>query len=152
LLINLNNAVNALSGRNLLEQLSDREFRRVLSISMIETLEVLKEAGIEPAKLGPIPPHLLPPAVAAPDFLFRNTILRAQRIDPHARSSMADDLAAGRRTEIDYLNGEVVTLARSLKLRARINERIVALIKQAEAGVEKKWGGKELYDHIMARD
>jgi 2-dehydropantoate 2-reductase len=149
LLINLNNAVNALSGKSLLEQLSDRDYRRVVSVSMIETLEVLKEAGIKPAKLGPIPPDLLPHAIAAPDFMFRNTILKAQRIDPHARSSMADDLAAGRRTEIDYLNGEVVTLARSLRLRARINESIVALIKQAEAGVEKKWGGKELHDYIV---
>ncbi|HZF95874.1 MAG TPA: 2-dehydropantoate 2-reductase [Allosphingosinicella sp.] len=149
LLINLNNAVNALSGKSLLEQLSDRDYRRVVSVSMIETLEVLKEAGIKPAKLGPIPPDLLPHAIAAPDFMFRNTILKVQRIDPHARSSMADDLAAGRRTEIDYLNGEVVTLARSLRLRARINETIVALIKQAEAGVEKKWGGKELHDYIM---
>jgi 2-dehydropantoate 2-reductase len=152
LLINLNNAVNALSGRSLLEQLSDRDYRRVVAASMVEALEVLKEAGITPAKLGPIPPDLLPHAIAAPDLLFRNTILKAQRIDPHARSSMADDLAAGRRTEIDYLNGEVVALARSLKLRARVNETIVALIKQAEAGVEKKWGAKELHDHVMKRD
>ncbi|HEX8643126.1 MAG TPA: 2-dehydropantoate 2-reductase [Allosphingosinicella sp.] len=148
LLINLNNAVNALSGRSLLEQLSDRDYRRVVAASMVETLEVLKQAGIKPAKLGPIPPDLLPHAIAAPDLLFRNTILKAQRIDPHARSSMADDLAAGRRTEIDYLNGEVVALARSLKLRARINETIVSLVKQAEAGVEKKWSGKELHDLI----
>src|SRR5215217_2851757 len=130
LLINLNNAVNALSGRNLLEQLSERDYRRVVAASMVETLEVLKAAGIKPAKLGPIPPDLLPHAIAAPDLLFKSTILKAQRIDPHARSSMADDLAAGRRTEIDYLNGEVVALARSLKLRARVNETIVALIKQ----------------------
>ena len=145
LLINLNNAVNALSGKSLLEQLSDRDYRRVVAAAMVETLEILKEAGIKPAKLGPIPPDLLPHAIAAPDLLFRNTILKAQRIDPHARSSMADDLAAGRRTEIDYLNGEVVALARALKRRARINETIVSLIKQAEAGVEKKWAGRELY-------
>jgi 2-dehydropantoate 2-reductase len=151
LLINLNNAVNALSGRSLLEQLSERDYRRVVAASMAETLAVLKEAGIKPAKLGPIPPDLLPNALSAPDFLFRNTLLKAQRIDPHARSSMADDLAAGRRTEIDYLNGEVVSLARSLKLRARINETIVALIKQAEAGVEKKWSGKELHDYVVMK-
>jgi 2-dehydropantoate 2-reductase len=151
LLINLNNAVNALSGKPLLEQLSDRDYRRVVAASMTETLAVLKEAGIKPAKLGPIPPDLLPGALSAPDFLFRNTLLKAQRIDPHARSSMADDLAAGRRTEIDYLNGEVVALARSLKLRARINETIVSLIKQAEAGVEKKWPAKELHALVMDR-
>ncbi|HEX8526977.1 2-dehydropantoate 2-reductase [Allosphingosinicella sp.] len=149
LLINLNNAVNALSGKTLVEQLRDRDYRRVVAASMRETLAILERAGIKPAKLGPIAPDLLPHAIAAPDFLFRNTLLRAQRIDPHARSSMADDLAAGRRTEIDYLNGEVVKLAKSLKRKAPVNEAIVALVKQAEAGVEKKWGGRELRDHVL---
>ncbi|HYJ29297.1 MAG TPA: ketopantoate reductase C-terminal domain-containing protein, partial [Allosphingosinicella sp.] len=142
-------AVNALSGKSLIEQLSDRDYRRVVAASQVEALAILQEAGIKPAKLGPIPPELLPYAIAAPDILFRNTILKAQRIDPHARSSMADDLAAGRRTEIDYLNGEVVTLARSVKMRAPVNEAIVALIKQAEAGVEKRWGGKELHAFVV---
>lgn len=150
LLINLNNAVNALSGKSLLEQLSDRNYRRVVAASQVEALAILQEAGIKPAKLGPIPPDLLPFAIAAPDILFRNTILKAQRIDPHARSSMADDLAAGRRTEIDYLNGEVVKLARAVKMRAPVNQAIVALVKQAEAGVEKRWDGKELHDHLLA--
>ncbi|HEX9931644.1 MAG TPA: ketopantoate reductase C-terminal domain-containing protein, partial [Allosphingosinicella sp.] len=149
LLINLNNAVNALSGKSLLEQLSDRDYRRVVAASMIETLAILQEAGIRPAKLGSIPPDLLPHAFTAPDFLFRNTILKAQRIDPHARSSMADDLAAGRRTEIDYLNGEVIKLARSVRMRSPVNDAIVGLIKQAEAGVEKRWSGKELYDFVL---
>jgi 2-dehydropantoate 2-reductase len=149
LLINLNNAVNALSGKNLLAQLSERDYRRVVAASQVETLEILKAAGIKPAKLGPIPPDLLPHAIAAPDLLFKNTILKAQRIDPHARSSMADDLAAGRRTEIDYLNGEVVKLARSLKRRAPVNEKIVALIKAAEAGVERKWGARELREVVL---
>ena len=149
LLINLNNAVNALSGRNLLDQLSDRDYRRVVAASMREALAILELAKIKPAKLGPIAPDLLPHAIAAPDFLFRNTMLRAQRIDPHARSSMADDLAAGRRTEIDYLNGEVVKLARSLKRRAPVNEAIVGLVKQAEAGVETRWSGKGLREHVL---
>ena len=149
LLINLNNAVNALSGKSLLEQLSDRDYRRVVAASQAETLEILKAAGIRPARLGPIPPELLPRAIAAPDLLFRNTILKAQRIDPHARSSMADDLAAGRPTEIDYLNGEVVALARSLNLPAPVNEAIVGLVKRAEAGDEKRWSSKQLRRAVL---
>ncbi|MEA3015938.1 MAG: 2-dehydropantoate 2-reductase [Sphingomonadales bacterium] len=149
LLINLNNAVNALSGKSLLEQLSDRGYRRIVAASMVETLAILGEAGIKPAKLGPIPPDLLPYAIGAPDLLFRNTILKAQRIDPHARSSMADDIAAGRRTEIDYLNGEVVKLARTVRMRAPVNEAIVSLVKQAEAGVERKWSAAELSDIVL---
>jgi hypothetical protein len=59
LLLNLNNAVNALSGLTLLEELQQRDYRRVVAASMVEALDVLKAAGIEPAQIGPIPPKLL---------------------------------------------------------------------------------------------
>ena len=47
---------------------------------------------------------------------------------------MADDLASGRQTEVDYLNGEVVQLAEQLALDAPVNRRIVALVRKAEGG------------------
>ena len=147
LLINLNNAVNALSGRTLLEELKERDYRKVLAASIIEALDVLRHAKIEPAKIGPVPPRLLPHIIAAPDFVFGH-FLKIQRIDAKARSSMYDDLRAGRRTEIDFLNGEVVKLATRMRLRAPVNEAIVALIKQAEAGVEHLWTPQDLRRHI----
>ena len=149
LLINLNNAVNALSGRTLLEQLSDRNYRRVVAASQVEALEILEAAGVEPAQIGPISPKLIPHVFASPDLLFRNTVLKMQKIDASARSSMADDFAAGRPTEIDWLNGEVVKLARSVGRRAPINERIVELVRQAEAGVDRSWDAKALKDHVL---
>jgi 2-dehydropantoate 2-reductase len=149
LLINLNNAVNALSGRTLLEQLRERDYRRVVAASIVEALDMLAAAGIEPAKIGPVPPRLLPHVIAAPDFIFNNLFLRIQRIDSRARSSMADDIAAGRRTEIDYLNGEVVKLAQALKRKAPVNSAIVALVRQAEAGVEHLWSPDELRRHVL---
>jgi 2-dehydropantoate 2-reductase len=150
LLINLNNAVNALSGKPLLDQLSDRDYRRVVAASQVEALEILAAAGIAPAQIGPISPKLLPHVIAAPDFLFRTTILKMQKIDADARSSMADDFAAGRPTEIDYLNGEVVKLAQALGRRAPVNERIVELVRQAEAGVERSWDSRDLREHVLA--
>ncbi|WP_129791563.1 2-dehydropantoate 2-reductase [Sphingosinicella sp. CPCC 101087] len=149
LLINLNNAVNALSGRTLLEQLGERGYRRIVAASQVEALELLEAAGIRPAQIGPFPPKLLPHVIAAPDFLFRRVVLKTQKIDARARSSMADDFAAGRPTEIDWLNGEVVALARRLGRRAPVNERIVALVKQAEAGVERSWSSDELREHVL---
>jgi 2-dehydropantoate 2-reductase len=149
LLINLNNAVNALSGRPLLEQLSDRDYRRVFAASQIEALEILKAAGIAPAKLGPFPPNLLPHIIGAPDWIFRRLVLKVQKIDAKARSSMADDFAAGRATEIDHLNGEVVRLARSIGRSAPVNEAIVALVRQAELGVELAWSAKDLRRYVL---
>ena len=149
LLINLNNAINALSGRTLIEELRERDYRRVLAAAMIETLELLTAAGIDPAKMGPIPPRLLPHAIGANDFVVKNLLLRVMKIDPKARSSMADDLAAGRPTEIDHLNGEVVKLACSLGREAPVNAAITALVKEAERGIGRTWTPRELYNHLL---
>jgi 2-dehydropantoate 2-reductase len=149
LLINLNNAVNALSGRTLLDQLRERDYRRVVAASIVEALDLLEAAGIEPAKIGPVPPKLLPHVIASPDFIFNNLFLRIQKIDARARSSMADDLKAGRATEVDFLNGEVVKLARRLGRKAPVNEAIVSLVRQAEAGVEHLWEPARLRAHVL---
>lgn len=149
LLFNLNNAVNALSGKTILEELSQRDYRRVLAAAIMETLELLEAAGIEPAKIGQVPPRLLPHVIGSPDFVFKNLFLRVQKIDPRARSSMADDFAAGRPTEIDYLNGEVVKLARSLGREAPVNSAIVDLVKQAELGVERIWSPGEMHEYVL---
>jgi 2-dehydropantoate 2-reductase len=149
LLINLNNAVNALSGRTLLEQLKERDYRRVVAASIVEALNVLEIAGIEPAQVGPIPPKLLPHAIGAPNLIFNNLLLRIQKIDANARSSMADDFAAGRETEIDYLNGEIVRLGRALGLKTPVNAAIVELVRQREAGVEHLWGPEDLRKYVL---
>lgn len=149
LLINLNNAVNALSGLTLLDQLGQRDYRRVVAASMVEALDLLKAAGIEPAQIEAIPPKLLPHAIAAPDFIFKNLLLRVQKIDAAARSSMFDDLAAGRVTEVDYLNGEVVKLGEKLGRDAPVNRAIVELVKQREMGVEHLWSPADLRKYVL---
>jgi len=150
LLINLNNAVNALSGKPLLEQLKDRDYRRVVAATMDEALAAMKLGGIVPAKLGLVSPTALPNVLRLPNPLFA-PFLKAQKIAPDARSSMADDLAAGRRTEIDYLNGEVVALARRHKRNPRVNAGVVQLVKEAEAGIERRWSGKDLAERLLTR-
>jgi len=150
LLINLNNAVNALSGKPLLEQLKDRDYRRVVAATMDEALSAMKLGGIVPAKMGLVSPTALPNVLRLPNPLFA-PFLKAQKIAPDARSSMADDLAAGRRTEIDYLNGEVVALARRHKRNPRVNAGVVQLVKEAEAGIERRWSGKDLAERLLTR-
>jgi 2-dehydropantoate 2-reductase len=136
LLINLNNAVNALSGRTLRDELKARDYRRVFAAAIREGLALLDRAEIAPATVGPISPTALPRIINSPDWLFNNLFLRRWKIDAKARSSMADDLAAGRKTEVEYLNGELVRLAERLQRDAPINRAIVELVHQAEGGAE----------------
>ena len=150
LIINLNNAVNALSGKTLVEQLRQRDYRRVVAASQREGLRLLDKAGINPAKVGAVGPHLLPRVIGAPDWLFRNFFMKAWKIDARARSSMADDLAAGRKTEVDYINGELVGLAERLGTDAPINRKIVELIRKAEAGAAS-WPPDALRREVLGR-
>lgn len=128
LLLNLNNPVNALSGRPLRAQLLDRDYRRCTAALIEEALAVLRAAGITPARVTPAPPRLLPALLRLPTPLFRVLAARMLRIDAQARSSMADDLRLGRKTEIDALCGEVSRLAKGLGQSAALSSRMVELI------------------------
>jgi 2-dehydropantoate 2-reductase len=143
LLLNLNNPVNALSGLPLRRQLLDRDFRVCLAALQQEGLAALRAAGIELARLTPLPPGWIPSLLRLPTPLFRLLAARMLRIDADARSSMADDFALGRETEIDALSGEVVRLARSHGSAAPVNGRIVDLI-QGWPAHPRTWSGREL--------
>lgn len=134
LLLNLNNPVNALSDLPLRDELAQRDYRRCLAAAQSETLDLLKAAGITPAQLTALPAHRMPSVLRLPDFLFKRLASKMLAIDPLARTSMWEDLQAGRRTEIDYLNGEVVRLAESLGREAPINAKLITLIRTAESG------------------
>jgi len=129
LLLNLNNPVNALSGRSLRDELLERGYRRVLAALQQETLDLLDAAQRPVAQLTPLPPRRLLMLLRLPTPLFRLAATRMLRIDARARSSMADDLAQGRTTEIDALCGEVVRLAQTLNRTAPLNARMQALVE-----------------------
>lgn len=145
LLLNLNNAINALSNRPLKEELSQRAYRRCLAVAQTEALSLLTEAGIRPARLTPLPASWIPRLLAVPDWLFGQLGAKALTIDPLARSSMSDDLAAKRVTEIDWINGEVLHLAARLGRQAPINARLCQLVRAAEQSlVRPSWSGEAL--------
>ena len=133
LLLNLNNAVNALAGVPLVEQLGQRDYRVVLSQAQRELLAALKVAEIKPAKLTKAPPSLLPWILLLPNWLFRLIARQMLAIDPLARSSMWDDLEQRRHSEIDYLNQAVVDLAGKFHTKASVNAGIVSLVREAES-------------------
>jgi 2-dehydropantoate 2-reductase len=133
LLVNLNNALNALSDLPLREQLAQRPWRRLLADQMAEALMAMKADGIKPVSATPIPPGLTPILLRMPDRLFELVLGRAMKIDAKARSSMWEDLQRGTRTEIDYLQGVIVQLADRHGLDVPLSRRVVALIKSAEA-------------------
>ncbi len=150
LLLNLNNPINALSGLPIRAMLHDRTFRRCMALAQREALALMRGAGIRPARMTPLPPGWVPAMLQLPDAIFLRLAQRMLAIDPHARSSMADDLARGRPSEVDDINGEIVALARRRGRDAPVNARLVALMREAEAGGRKQWDGAQLMAQLRA--
>ncbi len=144
LLLNLNNPVNALSGLPLKEQLSQRAYRRCLALLQREALAAIRAAAIPLLRLTAVPPSWLPRVLELPDGLFRRLAQPMLAMDPVARSSMWEDLERGRLTEVDWLNGEVVRLAEQCGTPAEANCRLLRLVKAAEQGGRRDYGGEEL--------
>lgn len=149
LLLNLNNAINALSNVPLKEELSQRDWRRCLAMAQREALAVFAAADIHPAKLTPLPPQWLPRVLDMPDTWFRRLASRLLAIDPVARSSMWEDLERGRPTEVDAINGEVVCLAEQHHVAAPVNARLVALLHEAEQS-RRSWTAQQLLAELQA--
>ncbi|MBZ9989990.1 2-dehydropantoate 2-reductase [Mesorhizobium sp. BH1-1-5] len=133
LLMNLNNALVALSDLPLARQLADRSWRAILAAQIDEALAAMRAAGIAPARITGLPPSLLPKVLRLPDWLFGLLARRMLAIDPRARSSMWDDLKRSRPTEIGELQGAVIRLAKQRGIPTPVNERVAALVRQAEA-------------------
>ena len=134
LLLNLNNALNALSGLTLRDELTRRAWRSLLADQVEEALRALAAACIGASTGSLLPARLLPAILRAPDWLFPILARSAVRIDAEARSSMWEDLQRGRPTAIDALQGRVIALAESRGIAVPVNRRVVAMIRRREAG------------------
>ena len=132
LVLNLNNALNALADLPLRRQLAQRPWRQLFADQMAEGLAAIRAEGIKPVSPTPIPAAWMPPLLRLPDPIFEALLGRTMKIDPEARSSMWEDLKHGRRTEIDYLQGVITEIADRRALQVPLTRRVVALIKSAE--------------------
>ncbi|MDB5213954.1 MAG: hypothetical protein JWO86_1881 [Myxococcaceae bacterium] len=132
LIMNLNNAVGALSDRPTPDLLFVEGYRRILRAIMTEAIAVLRAAKEPTARLGPLPIGLFPILLRLPTPVLRVVASAQVKIDPEARSSMWEDLTRGRPTEVDHLNGEIVRLAESCGAKAPLNARMVEIVHDAE--------------------
>ena len=79
-----------------------------------------------------MPPRLIPRILRLPTSIFRIAAGAMLQIDLEARSSVWEDLMAGRPTEVDRFQGAIVRLARLHGLKAPVSEAILCGVKQAE--------------------
>ena len=97
------------------------------------TLEVMKELIAEVVAVGTAAGVILPGAEQ-----LTTAALKLGDAMANATSSTAQDLARGRLTEIDSLNGYVARRGKELGVPTPVNTTLHALVKLTEAGVIAK--------------
>ena len=149
LLLNLVGAVNVLSGLSLYDTLLQRGYRRVYATALAEALATYAAAGIAWEKVGPTSPRIGIPVLRGPDWLFRRVVLNRQGLDPTSMTSLAVDLAAGRPTEVDTINGEICRIGAACGHPTPVNDALVRLVHAAESSGRRRFDAPELMRAVM---
>lgn len=134
LLLNLNNALNAIADQPIKTQLENHKLRKVYAAAQREWLAVAAMEGVELAQFTAVKPSWMPIILSLPNWIFLHLAKTMLDIDPHARSSMWEDIKIGRKTEIEFLNEAVANRAEALGIDAPINRKISALINSLDQG------------------
>jgi 2-dehydropantoate 2-reductase len=134
LILNLNNALACILGKNLQDTFSDKRIC-ILGLSLMrEAWEVFESCGMEMADLPNLPLEKLKSLLYAPEEVgaqIYGNIMRGLSHIP-LPGSVLQSVMRGRASEVDYLNGEVARAARKIGLEARLNSKAAELVKEVE--------------------
>ena len=115
------NAISALGRVTYGEIIASEDAKKLVELAVYETLHVARAKGIHPPGLDD------PKAAIAGSFKIAEQMRGT-------RSSTAQDLARGKRTEIDSLNGYVARLGAQLGVAVPVNHALYTLVKLYESG------------------
>ncbi|MGB7844735.1 MAG: 2-dehydropantoate 2-reductase [Candidatus Acidiferrum sp.] len=119
------NAVSALGRVTYGEIIASGDAKQLIEALVHETLHVARAKGVHP------------PGLEDPRAAIAGSFKIAEQMSG-TRSSTAQDLARGKRTEIDSLNGHVVRVGAQLGVPTPVNHALYTLVKLYEAGFQSE--------------
>jgi len=132
LLININNAICALTDKTFGDMLRERPLKQAFTLTLDEAVQTLQDAGMTFKLPVPVPYSIYRwiglHAGSLPYWLGR----LSGSLSIQAYPSMVADIHAGKSTEVDQLNGTIVGIGRQHHLPTPVNMRIVELVKDLE--------------------
>lgn len=134
LIVNQVNAMPAITGLSAQETLGDRKLRRIITASMREAVRTGLAAGVRYGSIQGLSDPLLRMFGGASLGIGQCLpwlIGRRMGPVPNAGSTL-QSIRRGQRTEIDYLNGEVVRRAEELGRSAPVNALLTELVHDVE--------------------
>jgi 2-dehydropantoate 2-reductase len=128
--------LGAVTGRTLGEMLKQKNIRRIFLGVYREVIDTAEALSVRLERVAADPKLLYLPAGAGPlKAFFKDLLVRlVGRRYGRLKSSMLQSLERGRPTEIDFLNGYVVREAARANVPVPLNQALVRLVKEIEAG------------------
>jgi len=134
LLINHVNALPAITGLSVQEVIANPGLRKIMTASMRETVRVARQLGIKFGRVQGVNGRVLGAIGSAPlafSAWFPKTLGSRMGSVPNPGSTL-QSIKRGQLTEIDFLNGAVVTAAREGGIAVPVNQQIVNLVHEVE--------------------
>jgi len=142
LLVNQVNALPAITGLSVQQSVADPALRAILARGMVETIAVGDALGVRWGRIGAVDAKTVAtvrtagPAAAA-KLAER---LAAAMSDVPNPASMLQSIRRGRMTEVDAINGAVVSLGASLGVPTPVNAALVTLVHRVEQSASTDGG------------
>jgi len=134
LFVNFNNCLPALIGRSMQETFADLDFCKLSILLLKEGVEITKKTGIQLISLPQFPAERIFGLVNMPleqaAGIIHKTLTTLSREPLYG--SILQSIMRKRTSEIDYINGEVVALAKNIGLQALLNRKVVDLVHEVE--------------------
>ncbi len=134
LFVNFNNCIPALIGKSMQETFADMDLCRLSILLLKEGLHIIDQAKIELVSMPDFPKEKILGLAAMPieqSVGIINKTLTGLSKEP-LYGSILQSIMRGKTSEIDFINGEVVHIAKHLNLSAVLNERIVDMVHEVE--------------------
>lgn len=132
LIVNLQNAVSSLTNQTTRRSIYNKYSREIIVETMKEGLNILKKSNIKIKRLSDIDPVVMIKRLEKYNSIFLLIGSCFTGLKKNARNSMWQSLNRKKTTEIDYINGVIVNIAKNNNLNAPINKKLIELIKKKE--------------------
>ncbi len=134
LFVNVNNCIPALLGMSMQEAFSDVNISRISIGIWDEGFDIVTKAGIKLVSLPDFPLERLTKLLSLPSLeaakIFSGIMVNLSKEPLYG--SILQSIKRKRPSEIDYINGEFVNIARQNGIDAALNESLVELVHQVE--------------------
>jgi len=134
LFVNFNNCLPALTGQSMQETFVDLDLCKLSIMLLSEGVDIVKKANVELVSLPQFPVDRIHGLVNMPieqaAGIMNKTLTTLS--DEPLYGSILQSIMRKKPSEIDFINGEVVHIAKQMRQDACLNEKIVDMIHQVE--------------------